>query len=120
MASTNPEQKKRKLSLAEQTATQTAIDKLAALNLTFSSVPATLASELISPLKPGIGLLGTPAEEAAFYASYVQSMQNESTDADNRVSLPHVHSKDTPMTDHIMKKDQANTQAIGAADLDET
>jgi hypothetical protein len=36
----------------------------------------TLASDFISPLKPGIGLLGTAEEEEAFYASYVENNSN--------------------------------------------
>jgi hypothetical protein len=80
----NPEPKKLKLSLAERTATQTAIDKLAVLDFTFSPVPQTLASELISSLNLGLGLLGTPEEEEEYYQSYVQS---KSSDTDDQVSL---------------------------------
>jgi len=71
------EPKKRKLDGAEQTPTQKAIAMLAALDLTFSGVPETLASDLISSLRPGIGLLGTAEEEEAYHASYLEKESND-------------------------------------------
>jgi hypothetical protein len=73
--------KKQKLEPAEQTATQRAIDKLAALDLTLSSAPSTLASDLISSLRPGWGLLGTDKEEEEYYVWYVNSIKNDQVSA---------------------------------------
>jgi hypothetical protein len=69
--------------------TQKTINKLAALDLQFSSVPLALASDLISPLKPGWGLLGTAEEEEEYYARYVQNL------AGDQVSAPHVCARKT-------------------------
>ena len=117
MASSNPKLKKRKLAPAEQAATQTVIDKLAALNLACSSVPQALALEFISSLKPGLGLLGTAEEEEEYYAVYVK---NESNDTGDQVSVPYVRLKDTIVTDLVTKKSQADAQRIGAVDSHET
>jgi hypothetical protein len=82
------QRKKPKLAPAEQTVTQKAIDKLAALDLAFSSVPFNLVSDLISPLKPGLGLLGTVKEEEEYYAQYVQDLTAD------QVSAPHVRAQE--------------------------
>lgn len=106
-----PQPKKPKLARAEQTVTQTAIDKLAALDLTFSSVPPALASDLLVPLKPGWGLLGTVEEEEEYYAWYVQNITSD------QVSAP--RSKDTTMINLTAKNQRATDQEIGGADSDD-
>ncbi|TAQ83552.1 hypothetical protein B7494_g8124 [Chlorociboria aeruginascens] len=58
---------------------QSIIDELRAVNITFQSAPAGLATELISSLKPGIGLLGNEEEEKAYYEEYLKNQSKEST-----------------------------------------
>jgi len=100
--------KKPKLDRSDQTMLQKTIDKLDALDLTFSAVPQILASELIAPLKSGLGLLGTAEEEEAYYDWYVQDPQGD------EVSAP--RSKDTTIINFI-KEQRPTDQGISGPDL---
>jgi hypothetical protein len=109
--------KKPKLACSGQTQVQTAIDKLAALDLNFLPAPPALASDLnalasdlIAPLKPGIGLLGNPEEEKEFYAQYEEDLQRDEVGA--------LRSKATTLINFI-KDQQHPDQRTGDTDLDD-
>jgi len=68
-------QKRRKVDVAERSALQEVVEKIAALRFTPSSAPSTLANDLISTLRPGLGLLGNAHEEEEYYAAYMKNAE---------------------------------------------
>ena len=88
MAAPIPKPKKRKLDHPKQIHIDKIIAKLDAIDLTCSSMPLVAVSELISPLKPGIGLLGNAQEEEGYYAWY---LQNEADAVNEQVTVLLLH-----------------------------
>jgi hypothetical protein len=67
---------------APVSSTEEVLKKLSALNLNLSSVPSSLATEEISPLTPGEGLMGNPQEIADIrkaHAEAAKKVNNKAT-----------------------------------------
>lgn len=65
---------------------QETIERLTSLTFTFTTAPPEFATQLISHLKPGPGLLGTPEEEAALVQASKKSSQSKKVASVNQVS----------------------------------